>query len=1049
MAGDAAARAALDGLVRGRLLVVRDAEQGADLRARARGAAPRLGDAAALARRAGRQPRGAPAARGRGRPSGSASAARARRCGARGSSPSCGVVDPDDLLPRETRVRRRLAPRACAGAGSRRALGARAGRRCSALVGCGGLKLQRRDAPQVAGARRARPRPSSPTPSATSSARPRCAREAFARFDAFERERGRGRLGRGARARAPRPTSAYGHAGQVLESALLLDARQRRGAGPARRRALRARAARRARAPPASSATSCSQRLALYDPDGAAPAAASTRPPRSRSRATRPAPAVSLGRFVEDDAQGRAASSTPRDARRRRRSRARCSPPGSYLLTLAMPGRAPDALPDPARARASASRSTIPLPEAARVPEGFVYVPPGRFLFGSAADEETRRSFFNTPPLHETATGAVPHRPARDDVRRVDRVPPRAAARGARPPGAPRPGADRRRSSSRSSRATAWQLSLQPTKHVYTAPRRGEDPLRGARAARRPGLAALPGLRRLARGRRGLRRAGSSSTGRVPGARLCNEREWERAARGADDREFPHGDHLEPDDADIDQTYGKEPLAFGPDEVGSHPASRSPFGLDDMCGNVFEWTTSSLAPNEHVLRGGGYYYDIDDRPDPQPAGLRADDPRSEPRDPRLRDVRALSGRARARPATCRHDVHVARPIGGPPRTGDTPRAWSAPGSAARPRRRDDMHAIDRLSTGAAVAGRAVRRMLRSTLSRAESRPPRPRPPRPCRTGALQRVHLQRELSSSTASASTRCGSTACASAATRSRASSLVGAALSGTRPGGGRVSGSALVGAELAGTLSNGAAVTLRIDARHRGRERSGRAALRGLRARRRRRRRSSRSAAPPPTARRCRRSRSPAAGTSPRARRRAAPTSTIPATFTFACEGYALAKCVELGYAPWRSVTECRAPGDCAARSLAPFHQACTRMLRADYCGDGTPTTRDGTPVDLWDGFGIQTDDQPAWAFEAEWSPARRRLRRRDALGHHRRTGPTCRPTSSDHCPARWQAPGCGGDGSTFFTAGRLRRPARRPRPPAHADRRPPLTGVSRRFD
>ena len=28
-----------------------------------------------------------------------------------------------------------------------------------------------------------------------------------------------------------------------------------------------------------------------------------------------------------------------------------------------------------------------------------------------------------------------------------------------------------------------------------------------------------------------------------------------------------------------------------------------------MCGNVFEWTTSSLVPNEHVLRGGGFYFD--------------------------------------------------------------------------------------------------------------------------------------------------------------------------------------------------------------------------------------------------------------------------------------------------------------------------------------------------------------------------------------------------------------------------------------------------------
>src|SRR5262249_330315 len=45
-------------------------------------------------------------------------------------------------------------------------------------------------------------------------------------------------------------------------------------------------------------------------------------------------------------------------------------------------------------------------------------------------------------------------------------------------------------------------------------------------------------------------------THRAPGARLCNEYEWERAARGADARVFPGGDTVAPDDANIDVTYG-------------------------------------------------------------------------------------------------------------------------------------------------------------------------------------------------------------------------------------------------------------------------------------------------------------------------------------------------------------------------------------------------------------------------------------------------------------------------------------------------------------
>jgi formylglycine-generating enzyme required for sulfatase activity len=99
-------------------------------------------------------------------------------------------------------------------------------------------------------------------------------------------------------------------------------------------------------------------------------------------------------------------------------------------------------------------------------------------------------------------------------------------------------------------------------------------------------------------------------TDRVPGARVCNEREWERAARGADGRVWAHGNRIEPDDADIDMTYHRDALSYGPDPAGAHPASTSPFGLVDTVGNMWEWVESAGGPaatHDAFLRGGSWY----------------------------------------------------------------------------------------------------------------------------------------------------------------------------------------------------------------------------------------------------------------------------------------------------------------------------------------------------------------------------------------------------------------------------------------------------------
>ena len=82
----------------------------------------------------------------------------------------------------------------------------------------------------------------------------------------------------------------------------------------------------------------------------------------------------------------------------------------------------------------------------------------------------------------------------------------------------------------------------------------------------------------------------------------------------------------------------------------------------------------------------------------------------------------------------------------------------------------------------------------------------------------------------------------------------------------------------------------------------------------------------------------------------------------FDLTCTSGAVGKCIRWGYRPFDEK-----PGGPPMRAL---HQACVHMTRADYGGDGVPTTRDGTLIDLYDRFGIQKPDRTVpMNFEAAW--------------------------------------------------------------------------------
>lgn len=118
---------------------------------------------------------------------------------------------------------------------------------------------------------------------------------------------------------------------------------------------------------------------------------------------------------------------------------------------------------------------------------------------------------------------------------------------------------------------------------------------------------------------------GADAFCRSHGKRLPTEAEWEKAARGTDERIFPWGNEFPNNDWVTFRLKFSEHGFKAMAPVDSMERGRSPYGVHHMAGNVWEWVADwyaddyyQISPNKDpqgpeegsskVLRGGNWYY---------------------------------------------------------------------------------------------------------------------------------------------------------------------------------------------------------------------------------------------------------------------------------------------------------------------------------------------------------------------------------------------------------------------------------------------------------
>lgn len=85
------------------------------------------------------------------------------------------------------------------------------------------------------------------------------------------------------------------------------------------------------------------------------------------------------------------------------------------------------------------------------------------------------------------------------------------------------------------------------------------------------------------------------------GKELPTSQQWEKAARGTRGNVYPWGDQPTPAKCNVRENGVGDTTA-----VDCYQSGVSPYGVFDMCGNIWEWCSTQSRPGRHELKGGAW-----------------------------------------------------------------------------------------------------------------------------------------------------------------------------------------------------------------------------------------------------------------------------------------------------------------------------------------------------------------------------------------------------------------------------------------------------------